>query len=200
VARRDTRTLLLNAAVRAINAGGEQSLNVHAIAKEARVTVPSVYHFFGSREGLVEEAQAHRFEHGMKVVGIALDEALARAKTRRQYQSVIREWLIAVTAASASSEFRRTRGTVLASAVTNKHLAARVTQIQEFHVARVAGYLRSGIERGWLDDDIDIDGIIYWTTCQLNGRLVVEIDPKKKFARRWDDLFIESVLHALRID
>lgn len=200
MARRDTRTLLLRAAVRAINAGGEQSLNVHAVAKEAGVTVPSLYHFFGSREGLVEEAQAHRFEHGMTTMGIALDETLARAKTKRQYQSALREWLITVTAANASSEFRRIRGSVLASAVTNKNLAARVTQIQEFHVARVAGYLRSGIERGWLDDDLDIDGIVYWTTCQLNGRLLVEIDPKKKFARRWDALFIESVFHALRID
>jgi AcrR family transcriptional regulator len=200
VAPRDTRTQLLNAAVRAINAGGEHSLNVRAIAKEAGVTVPSVYHFFGSREGLVEEAQAQRFEHGMNLVGIALDETLARATSKKKYQAAIKGWLSGITAASANSEFRKVRGTVLASAVTNKRLASRVTLIQEIHVRRVAGYLKYGIECGWLDSDLDVEAIIYWTVSQLNGRLVVELDPKKKFAKRWNDLFLESVFYALRLD
>lgn len=200
MARRDTRTLLLMAAVRAIDTGGEQSLNVHSVAKEAGVTVPSVYHFFGSREGLVEEAQAHRFEHGMRIVGLALDEALARATTKKKYQAVIKEWLGQISGATANSEFRRTRGTVLASAVTNKDLARRVTAIQELHVARVTGYLRSGVDRGWIDADLDIEAIVYWTISQLNGRIIVEIDPKKKFAKRWNSLFLESVFHALRFE
>lgn len=200
MARRDTRTLLLNAAVRAINAGGEHSLNVHAIAKEAGVTVPSVYHFFGNREGLVEEAQARRFEHGMNVVGIALDETLARATSKKKYQAAIKEWLGGISAANPNSEFRKIRGTVLASAVTNKQLASRVTMIQETHVRRIAGYLEYGLERGWLDADLDVEAVIYWTISQLNGRLIVELDPRKKFAKRWNDLFLESVFHALRFD
>ena len=198
--RRDTRTLLLKAAVRTIDEGGETHLNVHAVAKEAGVTVPSVYHFFGSREGLVEEAQAFRFEHGMKVVALALDEALARATTKRKYQMVIKDWLAGISGAHANGEFRKIRGTVLASAATNKNLAKRVTSIQENHVKRIAGYLRYGIERGWIDSDLDIEAIIYWVISQLNGRLIVEIDPKKKFAKRWNELFLESVNHALRFD
>lgn len=200
MARRDTRTLLLNSAVRAINAGGEQNLNVHAVAKEAGVTVPSVYHFFGSREGLVEEAQAFRFENGMNRVGVALDEALALANTRKKYEKAIKDWLSGIIADRSTGEFRKIRGTVLASAVTNKRLAQRVTAIQEIHVERITGYLQYGLARGWVDADIDIEAVVYWTICQLNGRLVIELDPKKKFADRWNALFLESIFNALHFD
>lgn len=193
----DTRTRLLLAAVKAINLGGESQVNVNKVAKEAGVTVPSVYHFYGSREGLIEEAQAYRFEDGLRRVGVSLDEALARAHTKKKYRDTIRQWLGGVTA-SSNTEFRKIRTTVLASAVNNPDLAARIARIQEEHVARIASYLKYGIEQGWVDDDIDVQAIVVWTVTQLNGRLIIELDPKKKFAREWDELFRTSVLNALR--
>lgn len=198
VERKDTRALLLAAATKAIDRGGESKLNVHRVAREAGVTVPSVYHFFGSRDGLVEEAQAQRFEHGLQVVGVTLEEALATATSREMFRDSIKTWLRGIT--DSNGEFRKIRTTVLASAVNNSDLAIRVTRIQEFHVARIARYLRRGIDKGWLDDDVEIEAIIYWTITQLNGRLVIELDPEKTYARRWDTLFLESVFRALRID
>lgn len=199
VTRSDTRTRLLNAAVRIIDKGGESALNVHKVAKEAGVTVPSLYHFFGSREGLVEEAQVARFEKGMQVVGLSLDETLAGITTSRKYKETLRQWLHGLLG-GPNSRFRRTRATVIASAVNNPSLAARIADIQEQHVRRISSYLNYGRSKGWVDDDLDIEAISLWTTTQLNGRVVLELDPKQRYIREWDRLFVESVMHALRYD
>ena len=195
----DTRTRLLNAAVRVIDKGGESALNVHKVAKEAGVTVPSLYHFFGSREGLVEEAQVARFEKGMQVVGMSLDEVLAGVTTERKYRETLRKWLQSLLGGPNAS-FRRTRTTVIASAVNNPSLAARITDIQAEHVKRISTYLNYGRSKGWVDDDLDIEAIALWATTQLNGRVVLELDAKKRYMREWDRLFVESVMHALRYD
>ena len=199
VTRPDTRTRLLNAAVRVIDKGGESALNVHKVALEAGVTVPSLYHFFGSREGLVEEAQVARFEKGMQVVGLSLDETLAGITTARKYKETLRKWLHSLLG-GPNSRFRRTRATVIASAVNNPSLAARIADIQEQHVRRISTYLNYGRSKGWVDDDLDIEAISLWTTTQLNGRVVLELDPKQRYIREWDKLFVESVMHTLRYD
>lgn len=187
------------AAVRAIDAGGEPAVNVHKVAKEAGVTVPSLYHFYGSRDGLVEEAQVHRFEAGIRRVGMNLDEGLARATTAKKYREAIKAFLVGLSA-PPNLGFRKSRATVVASAVNNPSLARRIAEIQETEVRRIASFLTYGKERGWVDRDLDIEVIVLWTITQLNGKIVLELDPRKKYLKEWDKLFIDSVLHALRFD
>ena len=195
----DTRTRLLLAAVAVIDKDGESGVNVHQIAKTAGVSVPSIYHFFGNRDGLLEEAQAHRFEEGLRLVAQSLGEALAHTGTKKQYRDTLRKWLVSVTAGT-NTGFRKTRATVVASAVHNPSLASRIAEIQERHVKQMASFLRYGTERGWVDSDIDVEAIVIWTTTQLNGKLVIELDPKKRYSKQWNELFISSILHAMRFD
>lgn len=195
--RADTRTRLVVTAARWIEEGGEGSINVQKVASEAGVTVPSIYHFFGSRDGLVEEAQVYRFEEGLRQVGVSFDEVLAGVTSKSKYRDIIRLWLQSITG-SRNSTFRKTRASVIGSALHNPKLAARIVEIQHSHVKRIADYLTYGISRGWIDDDLDIESIIMWTNTQLNGRVLIEIDPKKRYIKEWDALFVESVLHALR--
>ena len=62
----NSRGLILALAIKAIDTGGEASIRVKQIADEAGTSVTSIYHFFGSREGLIEAAQIARFEGGFR--------------------------------------------------------------------------------------------------------------------------------------
>ncbi len=52
----DRRTQLLDAAIVVIARRGVRGLRVQEVAAEAGVSVPLLYHYFGSREGLLEAA------------------------------------------------------------------------------------------------------------------------------------------------
>jgi AcrR family transcriptional regulator len=56
-----TRQRLLDRTIEVIEAEGVPGVRVQPIAAAAGVAVPSVYHFFGSKEGLIEAAQAERY-------------------------------------------------------------------------------------------------------------------------------------------
>jgi AcrR family transcriptional regulator len=49
--RHPTHQKILDEAIRIIEANGEAGLRVHDIEVAVSVTPPSIYHFFGSREG-----------------------------------------------------------------------------------------------------------------------------------------------------
>ena len=60
-----TRQLLLDTAVRHLEALGWEGTQIPAIADEVHVARSSVYHFFGSREGLLAAATAERYRRSL---------------------------------------------------------------------------------------------------------------------------------------
>lgn len=59
-----SKEMILALAITQIDRGGEASIRVKQIAEDAGTSVTSIYHFYGSREGLIEAAQIARFEGG----------------------------------------------------------------------------------------------------------------------------------------
>lgn len=198
MAKVDSRTRLIVAAAKAVSRGGESAINVHKVAKEAGVTVPSIYHFFGNRSGLLEEAQVFRFQEGLKIVSRRLDEDLALVTTKRQFKVAIDNWTRTVCGSSNRS-YRLLRNSVMVTAINNPRLARRIADLFEDQVKQIAAFLNLARARGWIDEDLNVESIAYWTITQLNGRLMIEIDPKKRFSEEWNEHFRKSVLDALRL-
>jgi AcrR family transcriptional regulator len=57
---------LLELAIQTIDESGEPGIRVNQLAESAGVSIPTLYHHFGSREGLIEEAQAERFIRALR--------------------------------------------------------------------------------------------------------------------------------------
>ncbi len=77
-----TRERLLKATAAAIDKGGEGAVRIRDLTKSCNITAPSIYHFFGSREGLIDEAQALRFSRGQRQLGEAFTAAVHTCKTK----------------------------------------------------------------------------------------------------------------------
>ncbi len=58
----DSRSRLLNAAARLISESPGQDVPLRAICEEVGVKLPTLYHFFGSKEGLLDAVIEHGFE------------------------------------------------------------------------------------------------------------------------------------------
>ena len=195
----DTRTRLLFAACKAIERGGEASVNVHKIAKAAGVTVPSLYHHYGSRDGLVEEAQAYRYEEGMRTMAVRLQSIMNQAKTKAQFRDQIETYL-KVILSDENADFRRVRVSVLVSAYNNPRLVKRIVSANRAYVERLASYLTPAFQKGWIPKTVNIESLIFWTTSVLNGRVIIELDSDKTFEAGWNQMYIDSTMRALGFD
>jgi AcrR family transcriptional regulator len=98
----ETRERLLMAAAAAIDKGGEAAVRIRDITEICEITAPSIYHFFGSREGLIDAAQVHQFSRGQIELGHAFSSATYACRSKKEFVNLAHRFLIIIFAAGAS--------------------------------------------------------------------------------------------------
>ena len=91
--RHPTHQKILDEAIRIIEANGEAGLRVHDIEVAVDVTPPSIYHFFGSRDGLVSAAQAERLVRSFAEFNAVSDSILSGVSSRAELREAVRNIL-----------------------------------------------------------------------------------------------------------
>ena len=191
----DTRERLLQAALDQIEAGGEKAVRVREVAAAVGVTVPSLYHFFGSRDGLVHHAQARRFEAGLARMGLALAESLSAATSRDEFRDALRGYLEGILD-RRNAPNRQARTSVITSAFHDPDLARLVVETQAAAVDRVAQMFAPAQAAGWIAPDVDVRSVILWAIVQINGFALLELDKDGRSDAGFQRLFVDSVMGA----
>ena len=81
-----TRERLLKAAAATIDKGGEGAVRIRDLTQSCNITAPPIYPFFGTREGLIEAAQAFRFSRGQRQLSDAFASAIHTCKSKTQFR------------------------------------------------------------------------------------------------------------------
>lgn len=168
-----TRERLLEAAIDAIETGGEAAVRVDLVAEVAAITKPSLYHFFGDREGLIVAAQAERYRRTLSFGIEAMTEATRRCASVDEFRSLFRIWVSAL-GAPEGRERRRVRTEVLGSSVSRPDLRELVAIEDRRVVDALAALCRIADERGWLDPAVSLEAISAWWWGMVNGRHLVD--------------------------
>ncbi|MER5179770.1 TetR/AcrR family transcriptional regulator [Streptomyces sp. NPDC002896] len=136
-----TSDLLLDAALRVYGESGEQGLTVNAVTKASGVSLGSLYHHFGSLDGLFA-ALAHRW------LGRLLGElvtALEHSRTARTgIRAVVRTYLTFV-------QEHRDAALLLHSPMADRYGMAQGKELRDAQEARLsplADWMRTHIESG----------------------------------------------------
>jgi len=193
----DTRTRLLDAAVHLIETKGEVGLRVRDVASMAKVTEPSIYHFFGSREGLIVAAQALRYVQG-QVKGLRAFEASVYACTsKKQFIELVRSALRDLYNDPQSADNRAVRINVLGSAQSRPELARQLADMQRVANRALAEPLGFARDKGWVRKGVDLEMLAAWIIGQINGRVLLEIDPDAADTDSWDMISMDAVLAVM---
>ena len=193
---RTTRDVILGLAVDAIDAGGEAAVRVKQIADDAGVAVTSLYHFFGSREGLVQAALVARFEAGYARGREELEDAARSASTPEEF-SVEIERILRTTFAKKFTSSRQRRLTVAGAAMSRPELRAEINDVQRTWYAELLGSLRTAQERGLIRPIVPLETITTWHLITANGLVSVEGDDTGTDVKGWLDVYIDTMLRLL---
>jgi AcrR family transcriptional regulator len=173
---------LLDAALRVYAESGEQGLTVSAITKASGVSLGSLYHHFGSIDGLVD-ALTQRW------LGRLMGELAGALQHTRTARSGIR----AVTRAYlAFVQEHRTASLLLHSSRADQQNMARARELRDSQEARVSFFA------GWIQHHVDTGEV-----APLSQALVeaLVLGPIVATARRWlsglDDVNLEEAAKVL---
>lgn len=191
----NTRARLLKATVEAIDIGGEAAVRIRSIADRAGVTEPSIYHFFGSREGLVEAAHAERFRLNLDDMNQRFLKRVLRCQTKEEFSGAIRVTL-AETFAGERRFARAQRFSVIGAAMTRPALLEKLVEARRLGEQALVDALTFADERGWVRTGLDMRAATYWLAGIVTGRALLEIDRSvtSDIESEWNDLAIDSVV------
>lgn len=196
---RDVRALLLAEAARVVAESGEQAVRTKAIASAVGVTEPALFHYFGSREGLIEEVQAYRFETTQVDLNVKFRNAVLDCSTKAEFAAVV--------VASLEEAFsmrrmpnREARASIVGSAVSRPQLKERIVAAQGRAVGPIIDAMTYAREREWTKPDLDSEAFAYWIVGQTNARYFAEIRGDERLLAALTNVTIRAALVELGLD
>ena len=187
---------LIDTTIDAIDAGGEVSVRVQDIVANAGVQITVLYRNFGSREGLVQAAQAARLRRDMDAELLRFSAAFDMVDSAEQFRDLVDALLDGVTSPDRRL-LRLKRVNVIGSTYGRPDLAAAVSQLQQNTVTRIADVFRPAQHRGWIRPELDLDAFAAWFAGQALGRVILELGDTDIDQVAFDALAADAVRHLL---
>ena len=196
--KKTTQDRVLASAVKAIDKGGEAAVHIRQICADTKTTAPSIYHFFGSREGLIEAAQAARFIQGQRKISIDFADSVHGCKSKSDFTAVAHRFLEQMFSSERQS-IRAVRINVLGSAQSRKGLAIAIAKSQLI-ANKVGGEpIRYAQEKGWVRPDFNSEMYLAWITGMVNAQGLIELDGVHPDREDWVLIAKRSVCLVLGI-
>ena len=193
---RETRSTILELAIAVIDEHGEQAIRTNHLAAEAGTTPPTLYHYFGSRESLVEEAQAERFFRSLIVDVDILISQLSTTSTEKQLRKAINDLFLRRDSQERIA-VRWKRLNALGAAYAREELERRITEMHNEVVTKMALALMPFQRQGFIRQDIDLRAVIAWYNGAVLGKALVTMDGSDIDAGQWERTMNEAVLFTL---
>jgi AcrR family transcriptional regulator len=191
-----TRRALLDAALADMEATGEASIRITKILQESGVTNGSLYHHFGSREGLVQAAIAERFL-GSVTKGLAVFASrVSEVTSTEELFNVFREELVRIGSPDVQAQ-RVHRMTALAAALPRADLLERIIADQALYFDGAADAIGRLKDQGFVRGDIDVRAFSAWFLGLSLSRLLSDIDPDLDPDTEWSQYTYPALVAIL---
>jgi AcrR family transcriptional regulator len=175
--RHPTADALLERALEVIEADGEHAVRVEEISSSCGVSITSLYHHFGSREGLIEAAQAERFVRVATANLIAFEAEVSTVTDPGDMRHLVERWVAELVDGSMGPA-RRARTEILASAFTRPNLRDRVVESQRTYNDVLVRILADAQNRGIIRSEVSPEDLTFCIHGITFGRVISEIDPE----------------------
>lgn len=193
---RDLRDKILELAIKVIDEQGEQGIRTNALAIDAGTTPPTLYHYFVSREGLIEEAQVERFVRSISIDIDILVTQLKKAKTKEDLLKGIGE-LFARRDTAERTTHRWRRMNAVGATFARPSLAERIAEAHNELVTRAAIALSPFQRQGIIRQDIDLRAVVAWYNGAVLGKTLSSLQGSDIDETQWERTMNEAVLHVL---
>jgi AcrR family transcriptional regulator len=194
---RDTRQRVLSVVVEQLEAGGEVAVKVDVVRDRSGVSIGSIYHHFGDRDGLIAAAQLHRFSRYAEAEIAALSEIVQQAVNIDEFRRALRQ-LTLHTASELRVAERWARVGVLASAIGRESMHAELRAMQTRLTDEFQAHIAQGQARGFFRDDLDARAVALFVEAYSLGHALNDVDAHRVSEQAWEQV-VWAVIDALLV-
>jgi AcrR family transcriptional regulator len=190
-----TKQRILNAAVACLEQYGESGVRLRDIKERVGVHTGSIYHFFGSRDGLIAAAHAKRYERSLTAVGsfpLLLDNSNSAAEFRAGV-----EMIFDVISPPDGVARRQQRLAAIAGLVDRPLLRTLLQAKHQAAEVEIQTIFEEAQRRGFIPESQNLLGVGAWYLGMLIGRVSLEEGLSHSSVAEWNDISRRTVLFLL---
>lgn len=195
---RTTRELVIDVVLELLEHGGEAAVRIDDVRDRSGVSIGSLYHHFGDRDGLIVAAQLRRFARYAEAEIAALSTIVERAADVVEFRRAVRQ-LTLHTASDLRVAERWGRIGVLGSTVGRPALLHEVRIVQTRLTDELQAIVAQGQARGFFRSDLDARAIALFIEAYSLGLALNDVDERPVSERAWEQV-VWSVLDGLIVD
>ena len=175
---------LLKYSTAEIKRNGVANYDLDDVLRRSKTSKGSLYHHFGSKNGLIAATQSHTISADIGRDNERLRAFIEAAKSKDEMLAVL-DFAIQHGITSDSAEARKRRIQALAFAQHDKHLALQLRNDQIEASEYLAGTLQIAQDRGYFSPSVSCRGFAFWIQGAVFGHLLVEIAEDTNLAEEW---------------
>lgn len=180
-----TVSTVIEATIRAIEAGGEASVRIDDILKETGISKGSLYHHFGGREGLIAAARVTQFSRFVAEDAKNIRDTLTKTNTLEEFIAATSA-LVELGDSIERARARHNRLSVIASSYGRPELRQSLVLQQHSHTETIAEAVRYGQQKGWIRTDVNARALAVFVQGYNLARVLLEIDTEPVPNADWD--------------
>jgi AcrR family transcriptional regulator len=181
-----------------LETGGEAAVRIDEVRARSGVSIGSIYHHFGDRDGLIVAAQLRRFARYAEAEISALSEIVQRSANLEQFRRAIRQLTLKARSSLREAE-RWGRIGVLGSSIGRVELQSEIRTIQTRLTDEFQAHVAQGQARGFFRDDLDARAIAVFVEAYTLGFALNDLDEYGVDEQAWEQV-VWSVLDGLLVD
>ena len=184
-----TRQRLIDLALIELDKNGLSGFDLDDLLAKSKISKGSLYHHFGSKNGLITAAEVHlllaTYEQGNRLLRLLVENT----KNADEFASHM-ELMVRTATNDESQESRRRRLRAIALAQNNPTLAEkiRINQIEGSNY--LAETMQIAVDKGWLRPDINVRAFSYWQQGMFFGHKLLDISGDDDLKEPWNEIAI----------
>ena len=196
---RATIEKLLEVTISELDRVGLAEIDIDSLLRKSKISKGSLYHHFGSKNGLLAAAEAQQFMKYLKREGETFRKLIEDCATKQKFVDLV-AGVMKITRLESNLDFRKKRVRAIAMSFNDENLAQVLKNAQIEVTEYLAGSFQIAKDRGWVKPDTDLMALSYWIQGVFIGHVMLDITEQTEHEDAWSQVAFQALQPFLAAD
>ena len=196
---RETIEKLLEVTISELDRVGLAEIDIDSLLRKSKISKGSLYHHFGSKNGLLAAAEAQQFMKYLKREGETFRKLIEDSATKQKFIELVAA-VMKITRLESNLGFRKKRVRAIAMSFNDENLAQVLKNAQIEVTEYLAGSFQIAKDRGWVKPDTDLMALSYWIQGVFIGHIMLDITEQTEHEDAWSQVAFQALQPFLAAD
>ena len=196
---RATIEKLLEVTINELDRVGLAEVDIESLLRKSKISKGSLYHHFGSKNGLLAAAEAQQFMKYLKREGETFRKLIEDCKSKQKFIDLVAA-VMKITRLEANIDFIKKRVRAIAMSFNDENLAQVLKNAQIEVTEYLAASFQIAKDRGWVKPDTDLMALSYWIHGVFIGHIMLDITEQTEHEDAWGQVAFEALRPFLAAD